>query len=207
MKKLKTALVTCLCLCFALMGGTIFVACNQKTEEEINPYIKVSGLSTACVVGDELDYSNAKILYYINLTDETPDTYPLTRDMVTGFSSDETGTRTLKVNYKIYTTEMDYKIISENDFIQIYNNAYNQLMHINNAHININAVFDDENISASALFKNKEMYLQYSDEFSSREIWTIKEGDCHNCYNTSDNTKREEENYNPMNDYLLKEFF
>ena len=115
MKKLKTTLITCLCLCFCVLGGTIFIACSQEPEEEINPYIKVSGLSTACVVGDELDYSNAKILYYTNLTDETPDEYTLTRDMVTGFSSDEVGTRTLKVTYKTYTKEMDYKVISENE--------------------------------------------------------------------------------------------
>jgi len=178
------------------MGGTIFVACSQNSEEEINPYIKVSGLSTACMVGDELDYSNAKILYYTNLTDETPDEYPLTRDMITDFSSDTAGTRKLTATYKTHTTEMDYKIISENEFIEIYNNAHTNLMNVNNAKLSIEINTND---AATILIKDKELYSNSVGSFGSTDVWVLKENGSYYRYSKGSThaTKQKLTNYKP----------
>jgi len=195
MSKIKSLILSCLCACMCIMAGLIFVACSAS-EEKYNPYIKVSGLSTECEVGDELDYSNAKILYYENLEDEIPDEIELTRDMVLGFTSDTAGTRTLTVVYKTYETKMDYKIVSTEEIFNKYISA--DRFYYNTSNIKVQ-ITDGQN-NGNYLIKNGELYCSLGDYFT----YVIKEGENFYEYSYSGNlgTKRKLKEDEIVTNYL-----
>ena len=145
---------------------------NKPLEDK--PYIQVVGLDTGYIVGETLNVEGAKILYYSNLNDTTADEITITESMIANFSTEEAGSKVLKVIWNGFELEIDYSVISTNDFINIYNAAFDNIMNAKNVHADI-VRQDSEQLVASTNVKNNKFYASFSQngEFVGEE-WVEK---------------------------------
>ena len=72
--------------------------------------IVVEGLKNEYNVGDELDLTDAVLRFYKDEYSEDFEVLTLNSNMVTGFSTEELGTRTLLVNFCGLTFEVEYSV-------------------------------------------------------------------------------------------------
>ena len=138
-------------------------------KEEDKPYIQVSGLDTAYIQNEGIDLEGAKILYYSNKNDTTADEIKLTESMIANFDTDTTGEKKMKVLWNNLELEINYSVFSASDFINIYNNAFENLMNAENVHADMIIGQGSEQINASSNLKNNKCYIKV-DGFGDSKI-------------------------------------
>ena len=74
------------------------------------PYIEVSGVVTTYNLNDELNLLNAEGRYFEDSDDDDPDSFAVTRLMVSNFSTNQTGNFTMRITYKGCVLLLDYKV-------------------------------------------------------------------------------------------------
>ena len=85
----------------------MMVGCDEPDDV---PYIEVSGVVTTYNLNDELNLLNAEGRYFEDSDDDDPDSFAVTRLMVSNFSTNETGNFTMKITYKGCVLLLDYKV-------------------------------------------------------------------------------------------------
>ena len=95
-------LLVVFCLPIFMMAG-----CNEPDDV---PYIEVSGVITTYNLNDELNLLNASGQYFEDADDDEPDSFVVTRSMVSNFSTSQTGNFTMRITYKGCVLLLDYKV-------------------------------------------------------------------------------------------------
>ena len=118
MKKMKKIL----CICFALFTLAlpfVFTGCETGAENrnnETSQYIEVSGIATNYVVGDEFDFSNAKIIYH--KADGTTENISITNSMVTSQGTENAGSFNMVFSYEGMFVQKKYEVYDIDRLIQ-----------------------------------------------------------------------------------------
>jgi len=78
---------------------------------EYEPYIKVVGMQTQFVVGDTLNISDIDLEFYDDISNTSfPVEFDLTLDMITGFTTETAGTRTMRITFCGLTFDVEYTV-------------------------------------------------------------------------------------------------
>ena len=80
---------------------------------ELSPYLKVSGLKSDYVVGEELNLSDVYLTYYDCEGAIFPDVYLLTEKMITGFSTENAGDFTMTIKCGNLSLDFSYTVAEE----------------------------------------------------------------------------------------------
>ena len=100
-------IISCMVLMFlTLSSAIIFVGCDLAT----GPYFKVVGLKTEYEVGESLHIGNAKIHYYETSTSKDYTEIKLTKEMISGFSTEQEGEFVMKITFKRATVNVTYYV-------------------------------------------------------------------------------------------------
>ena len=166
----------------------LLVGC--KTEDP-KPYIQVSGLDTGYLVGQDINLEGAKILYYSDKNDKTADEITLQESMIANFSTEQAGEKVMKVLWNGFELEIDYSVVTNTDFINAYNTAYENFMNATDIHADMRAISNDGVQCGGAEISNNKYYdyAGIEGEEISLEHWIQKEGDIWYVY------EKEEDGY------------
>jgi hypothetical protein len=154
-------------------------------------YIKVTGLKTEYIVGEQLDTSSATIQYYSSAAAQTYTPATLTTDMVSGFSSETVGTFTMTITYNKLSTTVDYVVkkapgpittLTEQQATDVLEQAI----------VNMKTYAEIKTTTVAGLFgASSQTYIitrpeyQYSNNGSDGESWLFKNQDKWEYYSIS----------------------
>ena len=143
----------------------ILSACGEEKE----PYIEAHNLITEYYMGEDLILEGASVRFYEDKDSKEYETIPLTREMVTGFSTDTAGSRTMTITYKTYTTKLDYTVkeLTNEYALELYNQARENLLsnpkwYVSSEETDVQYIIDNVN--------NVQYYLS-----GTSESWTLEE--------------------------------
>ncbi len=173
-KGLKTLMVAGL---IGTAGLGLMTGC-ESDDGKSTAYIEIENLDTTWIQNQAISIDGAKIKYYENKDDSTPEVVDLKANMITNFNSALVGENTMTITYNDVSLQVDYHIYSMDDFISIFNTAIENLRTAPTVHSywrcpddEVNAERQTENV------KDGKLYTVWQDGEHINKMWTVKEGD------------------------------
>lgn len=153
----------------ASMG--MLTGCKSEEKEDLKPYIQVSGLDVAYIQNEDINLEGAKVLYYSDKNDKTADEINLKDCMISNLSTEETGNKIMKVFFNGCELEINYKVMSASELVDLYNAAYDNFWYAQNIHADMVLSLESEFVSMNVL-NNK-----YYATDGTKQQWIQKEND------------------------------